>query len=307
MTRADLTVGACRARKMRCVLDPDDSRGRCVACIRLKKTCAFYPPEQKQGRTDLVRTSDKARPTVDTSGEGSSSFAGESLECAPGGGEQLDSSTVPSSAASFASTESLYASWSVPPDSLECTASGFDSGSTLPFWPQPSLPDGLDPWEQPGSLSHGSALRQGDEIPGHHSLFNFVAPTEGSTLTQMDVAAGQPYQCDTSVSSSLWTAPFDQTNPPASHVNLLASSVTAGQCDLQEPLQSRNPSCELVGRNESIARVPTMADIRATHEQANAFYQEASVPPLALDGDLYRRRGRSLIALALKACGRQID
>lgn len=291
---------------MRCVPAPDDPQERCVACIRLGKACAFYPPERTQSHTDRVQTSDKARPTVDTSGEGLSSLAGQSLGCDPGGGEQLDSSAVPASAASFASTDSLYGPWSVPPNSLDCNGSGFGAGSTWPSWTQPSLPDGLDPWEQPDGLSYGPVLRQGDDIPDYHSPFNLMVSAEGSVSTQMNVAAGLPYQCGTSASFPRCTMLFGQTYPPASQVNLPTSSLTVGQWGLQEPSQSRTASCEILRRDELIAQGSFMAEIHATNEQATTCDQEASGLLLRLDGDLYRRRGRSLVALALKACGCQI-
>lgn len=37
----------CRRRKIRCLLAPDDTQGRCENCIRLKKECHFYPVDQQ--------------------------------------------------------------------------------------------------------------------------------------------------------------------------------------------------------------------------------------------------------------------
>lgn len=37
----------CRRRKIRCLVAPDDSQGRCENCIRLRKECQFFPVDQQ--------------------------------------------------------------------------------------------------------------------------------------------------------------------------------------------------------------------------------------------------------------------
>lgn len=51
ITGADSAIEPCRRRKIRCMLADDDSRERCVTCIRLKKTCAFHPPDRQHSYT----------------------------------------------------------------------------------------------------------------------------------------------------------------------------------------------------------------------------------------------------------------
>ncbi|KAI5804915.1 hypothetical protein EDC01DRAFT_610129 [Geopyxis carbonaria] len=48
--RTSVACGHCRRRKIRCLLDKDDSHGRCSNCIRLKKECNFYPVENTDRR-----------------------------------------------------------------------------------------------------------------------------------------------------------------------------------------------------------------------------------------------------------------
>ena len=38
--------GHCRRRKIRCITSPNDTQGRCINCIRLKKDCSFFPVDQ---------------------------------------------------------------------------------------------------------------------------------------------------------------------------------------------------------------------------------------------------------------------
>lgn len=38
--------GHCRRRKIRCIASPNDTQGRCINCIRLKKECSFFPVDQ---------------------------------------------------------------------------------------------------------------------------------------------------------------------------------------------------------------------------------------------------------------------
>ncbi|KAM6514167.1 hypothetical protein FALCPG4_015326 [Fusarium falciforme] len=44
--RTSVACNPCRRRKIRCIISSSDSRGRCIACIRLKKECSFYPTDQ---------------------------------------------------------------------------------------------------------------------------------------------------------------------------------------------------------------------------------------------------------------------
>ncbi|KAJ5571520.1 hypothetical protein N7535_005180 [Penicillium sp. DV-2018c] len=37
----------CRRRKIRCLIAPDDTEGRCENCIRLRKDCRFFPVDQQ--------------------------------------------------------------------------------------------------------------------------------------------------------------------------------------------------------------------------------------------------------------------
>lgn len=48
--RTSVACGHCRRRKIRCLLQKDDSHGRCINCIRLKKECNFYPVETTDRR-----------------------------------------------------------------------------------------------------------------------------------------------------------------------------------------------------------------------------------------------------------------
>ncbi|QUC18695.1 uncharacterized protein UV8b_02936 [Ustilaginoidea virens] len=45
--RTSVACSHCRRRKIRCIASPD-APNRCVNCIRLKKECSFYPPDQQQ-------------------------------------------------------------------------------------------------------------------------------------------------------------------------------------------------------------------------------------------------------------------
>ncbi|KAF2131070.1 hypothetical protein P153DRAFT_210412 [Dothidotthia symphoricarpi CBS 119687] len=53
--RSSVACGHCRRRKIRCLLAPDDTQGRCANCIRLKKDCNFYPVEHN-GEVQLPQT-----------------------------------------------------------------------------------------------------------------------------------------------------------------------------------------------------------------------------------------------------------
>lgn len=50
---SDVTAGLildtvhCRRRKIRCLVAPDDTEGRCENCIRLRKDCQFFPVDQQ--------------------------------------------------------------------------------------------------------------------------------------------------------------------------------------------------------------------------------------------------------------------
>jgi hypothetical protein len=44
--RTSVACGHCRRRKIRCITSPNDTQGRCINCIRLKKDCSFYPVDQ---------------------------------------------------------------------------------------------------------------------------------------------------------------------------------------------------------------------------------------------------------------------
>lgn len=48
--RTSVACGHCRRRKIRCLLQKDDSHGRCINCIRLKKECNFYAVETTDRR-----------------------------------------------------------------------------------------------------------------------------------------------------------------------------------------------------------------------------------------------------------------
>ncbi|RGP59248.1 hypothetical protein FLONG3_11243 [Fusarium longipes] len=44
--RTSVACGHCRRRKIRCIASPNDTQGRCINCIRLKKDCSFFPVDQ---------------------------------------------------------------------------------------------------------------------------------------------------------------------------------------------------------------------------------------------------------------------
>jgi hypothetical protein len=44
--RTSVACGHCRRRKIRCIASPNDTQGRCINCIRLKKECSFFPVDQ---------------------------------------------------------------------------------------------------------------------------------------------------------------------------------------------------------------------------------------------------------------------
>ncbi|KAH7196838.1 uncharacterized protein B0J16DRAFT_7095 [Fusarium flagelliforme] len=44
--RTSVACGHCRRRKIRCITSPNDTQGRCINCIRLKKDCSFFPVDQ---------------------------------------------------------------------------------------------------------------------------------------------------------------------------------------------------------------------------------------------------------------------
>ena len=54
------SLGHCRRRKIRCLLDSVDPRGRCSNCIRLKKECKFYPVDQQPSLETRARSGSKA-------------------------------------------------------------------------------------------------------------------------------------------------------------------------------------------------------------------------------------------------------
>ncbi|KAJ5772479.1 hypothetical protein N7520_003008 [Penicillium odoratum] len=45
--RTSVACVHCRRRKIRCLVAPDDSQGRCENCIRLRKECQFFPVDQQ--------------------------------------------------------------------------------------------------------------------------------------------------------------------------------------------------------------------------------------------------------------------
>ncbi|KAI3126102.1 transcriptional regulator family: Fungal Specific TF [Penicillium roqueforti] len=45
--RTSVACVHCRRRKIRCLVAPDDTEGRCENCIRLRKDCQFFPVDQQ--------------------------------------------------------------------------------------------------------------------------------------------------------------------------------------------------------------------------------------------------------------------
>lgn len=291
ITVTDLDVEPCRRRKIRCILADGDSRERCVTCIRLKKTCAFHPPERQHSYTGRFQTSDKARPVVDTSAGKSSFLAGQNSGWAFDRGEQLNSSPISTSVVSPSSTNSWFRPWSVLPNGLVCAISGFENGWTLPFGFHQNLADGYELWNPLDNLSYGPALRRQDDFSDRHSMMNLVVPTEGcAQFPSGDAAAYLPSQHKTSASLSLWTMPFGQTYPPTFQTELPSSSSTGGQRGPQEPLQFEKTPSKTIGREDWISQGPPMVYVQATREKTKDSSQNASRLPLKLDGDLYKRR-----------------
>ncbi|KAF1941951.1 hypothetical protein EJ02DRAFT_185427 [Clathrospora elynae] len=68
--RTSVACGHCRRRKIRCLLAPDDSSGRCANCIRLKKDCNFYPvehnPDMPQSQAVSSSSSSVVQPRTPT-------------------------------------------------------------------------------------------------------------------------------------------------------------------------------------------------------------------------------------------------
>ncbi|KAL6919372.1 hypothetical protein FSST1_003398 [Fusarium sambucinum] len=50
----------CRRRKIRCIASPNDTQGRCINCIRLKKECSFFPVDQESIDDSRGRQGSKA-------------------------------------------------------------------------------------------------------------------------------------------------------------------------------------------------------------------------------------------------------
>ncbi|KAI9746870.1 MAG: hypothetical protein M1815_004928 [Lichina confinis] len=69
--RTSVACGHCRRRKIRCLLAPDDTQGRCANCIRLKKECNFFPVDQQPTHQRPPQSQLKQERAV--SGESSSS------------------------------------------------------------------------------------------------------------------------------------------------------------------------------------------------------------------------------------------
>ncbi|KAI1083610.1 hypothetical protein F5B20DRAFT_577289 [Whalleya microplaca] len=73
--RTPMACGNCRRRKIRCEAQKDDTQGRCVTCIRLKKECIYYPvdqpppPQRLEGRSSSgTRLTSAATSPVMTTG-----------------------------------------------------------------------------------------------------------------------------------------------------------------------------------------------------------------------------------------------
>ncbi|KAF2116696.1 hypothetical protein BDV96DRAFT_32763 [Lophiotrema nucula] len=68
--RTSVACGHCRRRKIRCLVAPDDTQGRCANCIRLKKECNFYPveqsPETQRSQTSSVKETATGAPASST-------------------------------------------------------------------------------------------------------------------------------------------------------------------------------------------------------------------------------------------------
>ena len=165
------------------MLADDDSRERCVTCIRLKKTCAFHPPDRQHSYTGRFETFDTTRPTAGVKAAKSLSFAGQNTGRALNRAEQLESYSTPSSIASLPYTDSWFGPWTVLPNSLEYGISAFDfeNGSTLPFDFHPGLTGSLEAWNRLDSLSSGGPMDRGDHFSHSRWLSNVAVPREVCT------------------------------------------------------------------------------------------------------------------------------
>lgn len=282
---ANIAVEPCRRRKIRCILAEGDFRQRCVTCIRLKKTCAFHPPERQHSYTGRFQSSDNARLIVDTPAEKSSFLAGHYSRWALGNGEQLDSSPPSTSNASFSSTHSWFGPWSVPPNGRTCGVSGIENVPTLPFDFQSSLADGWEQRNQFGNQSYWPALRGEDGFSEHQPLLNFMVLPDGrAQLASGDPAAYQPPPSQKSASLPLLTIPFDQTYPPEFQMKPPPAPAARQLCH-QELFTSEDPTCQTLPREAS-----HLESMHATPEKTKEQSQNSSGLPLKLDGELYKRR-----------------
>lgn len=222
----------CRRRKIRCILAYDDSRKRCVTCIRLKKTCAFHPPKRQHGYTGRFQTSDKFSPTADTSAATSSSFNGQNLGRVLDNAEHLRGVPTSNSTASFSSNDSWNRPWGMLPKGLVCGISGFQNGAAPPINFQPDLAY-LWPWNYLDNLSS-------DQVDdSSHSSWQskvMVSPEVCGQSHSANAAVWLPSQYNISASYPSSTMPLGQPYIPNPPVKLPTSSPTAEQRGHQEPL-----------------------------------------------------------------------
>lgn len=282
---ADSSVEPCRRRKIRCILAEGDSRERCVTCIRLKKTCAFLPPERQHSYTGRFENSDNARPIVDTRARRSASLAGQNSRRALESGEQLDSSPTSTSLASSLSTNPWFAPWRSPPTPWACGISGLGNAPTLPFDFQSSLAEGWAPANLFCNNPYEPALLSGNGFPDHLSLVDFRPLPDGyAQFARREAAAYQYSPFDNSAPLPSHTIPLGQMYPPEFQ-ELPRSSPPAAPILLQQSLQLEGLPCQNLQREDSL-----MESMHAAPEKTEDQSRNASILPLKLDGDPYKRR-----------------
>lgn len=262
ITGADSALGSCRRRKIRCILADDDSRERCVTCIRLKKTCAFHPPDGQHNDTARFQTFNNAGPTASLSTTRSFSFARQNLGWALGRAEQLESPPTSSSSAPILFADPRFGPWSTLPNGSVYGSSGFENDLTLLFAFQPSFADGLEPWNHLNRFSSEETMDREDNVSQPSRLSNLMVSAEHcAKFPSAEAVAWLPSQYNMSASYPSWAMSCGQTYPSISQVKLPTSFSTMGQQSHPEPLQLGRSLCETSEPEEWISQDPLMNDI----------------------------------------------
>lgn len=168
----------CRRRKIRCLVAPDDTQGRCENCIRLRKECHFFPVDQ-QPPSDM-----NARPAAN-------------LE-APSTDASTASSSPPTLGTGSMDQHDMYPypiPLNSPPEVPGYHPAAFAGGPMATFTPGSWRPEEMPPDTMDAlttSLTRADAVAHPDYVPSQP--FDPNAPWEASSMfdAQMKQRMGDP-------------------------------------------------------------------------------------------------------------------